>query len=90
MTKSVQDDKPPRDAETEAWFNEEVAAQETRYASIVKEIDAMTPQREKWYEEFLEIIQTKGFNWDGDNRVPIKKEDIPTKPDRPDAMRVIW
>ena len=77
-------------AEAAEWMEEEVKVQECRYKGIVEEIDALEPQREQWTEDFLNIIQTKGFNVTGDQRRKIPKKDIPKKPDRPDALRVIW
>jgi len=90
MSKRVQDEKPPMLPEAEAWHQEEIQAQNVRYRGIVEEIDALEPEREKWIEEFLSIIQTKGFNMTGDTRRKIGKQEIAEKPDRPDAMRVIW
>ena len=49
-----------------------------------------TAQREIWYSQFLEIIQTRGFYVTGDVRRLVSKEEVPQKPDRPDAMRVVW
>ena len=46
-------------------------------------MDALNDQREQWYAEFLDRIQTYGFNEDGDRRVKIKPEDIPLRPDGP-------
>jgi hypothetical protein len=92
MTKKqyVQDQKPEPSAEARAWLKEELAAQEARFADIVAEQEALTPEREKWYGEFLHIIQTKGFSVTGDTRRVIGKEEIPEKPDRDDAMKVVW
>ena len=39
MAKRVQDVKPARSKETDAWFKENVAEQKQRYAAIVKEQD---------------------------------------------------
>ncbi len=86
----VQYVKPVRDAEAEAWLQEEIADQQRRYASIVAEQAANTAQREIWYSQFLEIIQTRGFYVTGDVRRLVSKEELPPKPDRPDAMRVVW
>lgn len=80
MSKRVQDVKPVRTKESAAWFEENVAEQEVRYAAIVKEQDELGPQRERWVEEFLRIIQTKGFNVTGDTRRVIKPEEIAKKP----------
>lgn len=88
--KYVQDDKPARLAEAQAWLDEEIAEQRRRYEAIVAEQEALVPQREGWYAGFLEIIQSKGFNVTGDMRRVIPREEIPEKPDRDDAMRVVW
>jgi hypothetical protein len=80
MAKRVQDVKPARSREAEAWFAENIAEQKKRYAAIVKEQDELAPQREKWVEEFLQIIQTKGFNVTGDTRRVIKPSEIAKKP----------
>ncbi|MFK7887866.1 MAG: hypothetical protein AB8G16_13480 [Gammaproteobacteria bacterium] len=86
----VQDHKPEVSAEARAWLKEEIAAQEARFADIVAEQEALTPEREKWYADFLQIIQTKGFNVTGDTRRVIGKDEIPERPDRDDAMKVVW
>ena len=80
MAKRVQDVKPPRNADAQAWFKENVAEQKKRYAAIVREMDGIEKDREKWYAEFLRIIQTKGFNVNGDMRIVIPARDIPKKP----------
>ncbi|MEL7028680.1 MAG: hypothetical protein AAGL49_05580 [Pseudomonadota bacterium] len=86
MVKRVQDEAPPRTAEAQSWVDENVAEQKVRYTSIAKEMDDLAPKRAGWYEEFLTIMETKGFNFNGDQRRVIAKEDIPTKPDRPDKV----
>lgn len=80
MAKRVQDCKPPRKADAQAWFKENVAEQKKRYATIVKEMDELERDREKWYAEFLRIIQTRGFNVNGDQRVVIPAKLVPKKP----------
>jgi hypothetical protein len=80
MAKRVQDVKPARKPDAQAWFKENVAEQKKRYAAIVKEMDELERDREKWYAEFLRIIQTKGFNANGDQRVIIPPKLIPKKP----------
>ncbi|MEM1261048.1 MAG: hypothetical protein AAGH76_01500 [Pseudomonadota bacterium] len=90
MGKHVQDDKPPVTLEAQAWLKEEAAAQEKRYQAIVDEQTALTPEREKWYAEFLHIVSTRGFNVTGDMRRVITQEELPEKPDRDDAMKVVW
>lgn len=90
MTKYVQDEKPPMSKEAKAWMDEEIAAQEVRYKTIVDEIDSIEEERAAWIEEFLRLIQTRGFYVTGDTKRVIPKEEIPEKPKRADAMRVIW
>lgn len=72
-----------RTEEEKQWFAEEIADQEQRYASIVKAMEDITPQREIWYAEFLQRIQERGYNTNGDQLVKIPLADIPVKPDRP-------
>ncbi len=90
MTKHVQDHRPPRTDEAQAWVEEEIDDQERRYQAIVKEQEDLTSEREKWYAEFLHIVQTRGFNVTGDMRRQIPKDEIPEKPDRDNAMQVVW
>lgn len=80
MAKRVQDLKPARKADAQAWFKENVADQKKRYAAIVKEMDSLERDRQKWYAEFLRIVQTKGFNFNGDQRRVIPAKEIPKKP----------
>jgi hypothetical protein len=85
MAKRVQDEKPPRSKDAEGWVADNLAEQVARHAAIMKEINEdLAPQRARWYEDFLRIIQTKGFNANGDQRQVIKPADVPRKPDRPD------
>ncbi|MEM7280911.1 MAG: hypothetical protein AAF438_04720 [Pseudomonadota bacterium] len=72
-----------RSKEAEAWIEEEIKEQIERYKKVVADMDALNDMREKWYAEFLERIQTYGFNMDGDQRIKIAPEDIPVKPDGP-------
>jgi hypothetical protein len=72
-----------RTADEAAWLEGEIAAQAARHAGIVAAMEALTPQREIWYAEFLQRIQERGYNADGDQRVKISLADIPLKPDRP-------
>ncbi len=65
------------DPKVKAWLQEEMAEQEARYQKIVKEMQDLAPSREQWYQEFFDRITTKGFNVDGDDRVVIKREDLP-------------
>jgi hypothetical protein len=80
MAKRVQDVKPARSKDADGWVKENVAEQKARYAAIVQEMDELGPQREKWVEQFLQIIQTRGFNMNGDMRRVIKPGEIAKKP----------
>jgi hypothetical protein len=80
MTKRVQDIKPARKKEAQAWIKENIAEQKKRYAAIVKEQDGLESQREKWVQEFLQIIQTRGFNVTGDTKRIIKASELARKP----------
>ena len=90
MGDRVQNGKPPMSAEAREWLEAETAAQQRRYEGIVAEQEALTPDRERWYAEFLEIVSTRGFNVTGDQRRVIAEDELPEKPDRPDAMKVVW
>ena len=90
MSKNVQDQKPPRSKEAQAWMDDEITAQEARYKAIVDEIDGIEDQRAAWIDEFLRLIQTSGYYITGDQKRLIADEEMPTKPKRADAMRVIW
>lgn len=72
-----------RSAEEKQWLATELAEQQVRYDGIVKAMEDITPQRDVWYAEFLQRIQERGFNVDGDLRAKIPLADIPVKPDRP-------
>jgi len=90
MTKHVQDEKPPMTKEAKAWMDEELVAQEARYKAIVEELDGISEERAEWIDEFLRLIQTRGFNVTGDTKRKIPDAEMPKKPARPDATRVIW
>lgn len=72
-----------RSAEEQQWLDKELAEQVARHAGICKAMEDMTPQRDIWYAEFLQRIQDRGFNVDGDQRAKIPLADIPLKPNRP-------
>lgn len=69
-----------RSPEVTAWIEEERAEQEDRFATIVKQMEELGPEREKWYQEFFDRITTLGFNQDGDLKVKIAPRDLPVKP----------
>jgi hypothetical protein len=80
MAKRVQDVRPKRSKEAQAWLKENVAEQKQRYAAIVREMDQLASEREQWVAEFLRIIQTDGFSVTGDVRRVIKPHEVPKKP----------
>jgi hypothetical protein len=87
MSKRVQDTKPSRPSEAVAWVKDNIAEQKKRHAAIMKEMNEdLAKKREGWYADFLKIIQTKGFNANGDQRVVIKPADVPKKPKRKDQV----
>jgi len=69
-----------RSPEVTAWIDEETSEQEARFAAILKQMDDLEPEREKWYQEFYDRLTTIGFNQDGDLKVKIAPEDLPVKP----------
>ena len=78
-----------RSAEAEEWVKGEVTEQEARFAKIEASMEALTPTREKWYQEFFDRICTNGFNVDGDDKMRIPESDLPSKPqNRRD--QVVW
>ena len=81
--KRVQDQAPPPTEEERQWIEKNSAAQKKRHAAIVEAMDALSPQREAWIDGFLERLQVRGFNYNGDALVTIDKDDIPEKPNRP-------
>ena len=79
----VQDDAPPIDSDGQEWLERNVAEQEARRATIESEMDELAPQRDRWIDEFFDRIQRWGFNFNGDQRRKISREELPAKPDRP-------
>jgi hypothetical protein len=79
---------PGRGTEAQAWIDREVAEQERRYATIVRQMDALGSRRRKWTLEFYERIQTRGYCVHADIRRKIKPEEIPPVPEG--KIRVVW
>ena len=78
-----------RSREEEDWIREEIAEQEQRFAKIDRQMRDLAPQRAKWYEEFFDRLSLRGFNMDGDQKVKIKREDLPVKPEGREDQ-VVW
>jgi len=70
-----------RNPEVTTWIEEERVEQEERFQTIVKQMDGLDPEREKWYQEFFDRLTTIGFNQDGDLKVKIAPQDLPVKPE---------
>ena len=88
--KYVQDEKPERSDEVKAWLDEEIAAQKVRHDAIAAEMEGIQEERNGWIANFLKIIQNQGFNVNGDMRRQVTDEEMPSRPDRPDADKVVW
>ncbi|MYD42635.1 MAG: hypothetical protein F4W90_01930 [Gammaproteobacteria bacterium] len=78
-----------RNAKEEEWIAEEAAEQELRFKNIQQAMKDLSTQREKWYQEFFDRISTRGFNEDGDQKIQIAPEDLPTKPEGREDQ-VVW
>jgi hypothetical protein len=66
-----------------AWLKREVAEQNERYRRISRRInEELAPQRERWYAEFLERIQTRGYSVTYDQLRKITPDELPRKPKR--------
>jgi len=74
--------KYKRSREAERWMKQETREQKSRYKKIVAEQEALGPRRDKWIADFLERIQTRGFNVHADMLRKIPQEQIPKKPKR--------
>ena len=82
------DFRPERTDAEKAWIATELEEQVARYQKIVEEMEALTPQREKWVAEFLERIQTRGFHWHDSNKRVIPPEEI--RPQDGRELRVVY
>ncbi|MCC7258332.1 MAG: hypothetical protein IT486_08165 [Gammaproteobacteria bacterium] len=80
MAKRVQDVRPPRKPDAEKWLRENVTEQKKRYAAIVREMDGIEKERQRWYAEFLHIVSTRGWNVNGDQRMVVPVKDLPKRP----------
>jgi hypothetical protein len=75
--------KHARSREAAAWLKKEHAEQKARYRKIEHEMNvAIEKTRERWYDEFLERIQTRGYNVHFNMLRRIKPEEIPKRPKR--------
>ncbi len=79
---------PRFDPKVRKWIDDEIAEQLARYQKIVEEMEAIAPERERWVREFLERIQTRGYNMHADMLRQIPPNEIPKRPDR--KLRVVF
>ncbi|MGI9309377.1 MAG: hypothetical protein ACR2P6_08945 [Gammaproteobacteria bacterium] len=79
----VQDDAPELSKAQRDWLDKNVAVQKQRHASIVDDMEQLSAQRDEWIEQFLERLQTRGFNYNCDALRKITKDELPLKPERP-------
>ena len=75
-------------AAVKAWLKKEVELNKKLHKKIAREIDKLAPIRAKWYENFFERIQTRGYNVHFTDRRQISKNELPKKGRRKD--RVVW
>ena len=80
--------RPEMTADEQAWCDEELKEQIARYETIVKEMEALTKEREQWVADFLHRVQTRGFHWHAENKRVIPKEEIRPRDGRP--LQVIY
>lgn len=64
------------------WMKAEAAEQKKRYDQIVEDMEALTPKRDRWIDQFLQRIQTTGMNVHKDQKEVIPANRIPKKPRR--------
>ncbi len=81
-------DRPKRNRAVQKWLQEEIKEQQARYKKIVAEMEALAPERDKWVEDFLQHIQTRGFNMHADLRRKVGAHEIPKRPKR--KFRVVF
>jgi len=75
--------KYTRSRESEAWLRREIAEQKVRYRGIEQEMNVgLAKKRDRWIDEFLERIQTRGFHVHFNVLRKIRPEEIPTRPKR--------
>ena len=81
-TKPLNSIEHSRSKSTKARIKKELTQQQKRFKKILKNMEDLTPKRNKWYAEFLETVSTRGTNIDGDTRAVVAKQDLPKPPRR--------
>ena len=79
----VQDEIPEWDAKERRWLEENLDRQKSRHEQILADMEAIAEERDRWVAEFLQRLQTRGFNYNCDALRKIPEDEIPEKPDRP-------
>ena len=80
--------RPKMTKDEQTWVKQEVVEQHKRYEKIVQEMEALTPQRERWVKQFLKRIQVRGVHVHFDIRRVVAKSDIRPRDGRP--LQVIY
>ena len=80
--------RPKMTADEKNWVEEELIEQIKRYELIVKQMDDLTDEREKWVSHFLDRIQSRGFHWHAENKKVIPKDEIRPRDGRP--LQVVY
>lgn len=80
--------KRKRNPKVEVWLRQELQEQAARYRKIQSQMDSLTPRRERWIKEFLERIQTRGFNVHSGILRKIKAEELHKRRKR--KLRVVY
>jgi len=75
--------KHQRSREAQAWLKKEIAEQQARFRKIEREMNVtIARQRDKWIDEFLSRLQTRGYHVHFNMLRKIKPEEIPKRPKR--------
>lgn len=75
--------KHTRSREVQAWLKKEIAEQKARYRRIEHEMNvSIAAKRDRWIDDFLERIQSRGYNVHFNILRKIKAEEIPKRPKR--------
>jgi len=72
-----------RSREAEAWLRKEISEQKARHRQIEHEQHVVLAQkRDRWVDDFLERIQTRGYHVHFNVMRKIRPDEIPAKPRR--------
>jgi len=75
--------KHQRSREAQAWLKKEISEQQARFRKIEREMNvSIARQRDKWIDEFLSRLQTRGYHVHFNMLRKIKPEEIPKRPKR--------